>query len=118
MAATVLATAGGDRKMKTQVLAALAATCLLAPCAALADESAPSVKVSLAGADPSTPAGHAEAVKRIQNAAMHLCRDAPGDGDHLRALLTYEACVKQSATPAIATLRPVTPAVEVARTGR
>ena len=118
MAAKVPAMAGGDRKMKTQVLAAFAAVCFCAPMAALADEPVQSVKVSLAGADPSTPAGHAEAVKRIQKAAMSLCREAPGDPNRLLGQMMFEACVKESATPAIATLRPVIPAVEVARAGR
>ena len=104
--------------MKIQVLAALAAVCLCTPVVALADEPAPSVKVSLAGADPSTPAGHAEAVQRIRKAAMSLCREAPGGPDRLLEQLMFDACVKQSATPAIASLRPVTPSVEVAKAGR
>jgi UrcA family protein len=104
--------------MKIQVLAAFAAVCFCAPVAALADEPVQSVKVSLAGADPATPAGHAEAVKRITKAAMSLCREAPGDPNRLMAQLMFETCVKQSAAPAIASLRPVTPAVEMARTGR
>lgn len=104
--------------MKIQILAAFAAVCFCTPVAALAQESATSVRVSLAGADPSTPAGHAEAARRIHKAAVNLCRDVPGNGDRLMDNLVFEDCVKRTATPAIAALRPVTPTVEMAKAGR
>lgn len=104
--------------MKIQVLAAFAAVCFCTPVAALADEPAHSMYVSLAGADPSTSAGHVEAAKRIHKAAMSLCRDEPGNGDRLMDKMVFEDCVKRTATPAIAQLRPVTPTVEMAKAGR
>ena len=104
--------------MKIQVLAAFAAVCFCTSVAALAHEPATSMRVSLAGADPSTTAGHVEAARRIHKAAVSLCRDVPGNGDRLMDHMMFDDCVKRTATPVIASLRPVTPTVEMAKAGR
>jgi UrcA family protein len=88
--------------MKTTVLAAFAATSLLAPIVqapALAAE--PKIAVSYAGLDLTTPNGRAEALRRIRKAAETLCRERPVEGvgalaDHLQ----FQDCVKQASQDA------------------
>jgi UrcA family protein len=99
---------GGEATMKTTVLAAFAATSLLAP-AVLAPTTVPAaereIAVSYAGLSLATPAGHAEALKRIRKAAETLCRERPPEGvDALADHLQFEDCVKQASQDAVARL--------------
>jgi UrcA family protein len=94
--------------MKTTVLAAFAATSLLAPIVLApapglaADRT---IAVSYAGLDLATPEGRAEALRRIRKATERLCRERPPEGvgvlaDHLQ----FEDCVTQAAQAAAAKL--------------
>ena len=100
--------------MKTTLIAALAASCLLAPLALAGP--APSATVSYADLDVNSPAGRAEAVKRIETAAQRLCRHVPEPAHGgLAAMAERQECVKLTTDAAAAKL----PApVRLAQTGR
>jgi UrcA family protein len=97
------------------VMMTLALTTAAAPLAGGCAERAPALKVSFAGIDPSTPSGRAEAVKRINRAAVSLCRDIPEEGDRLTAQVAFQDCVKQTASAALAALPPPATVAEAAR---
>jgi UrcA family protein len=100
--------------MKTLVLTALAAGCLILPVpgmaapAASADITLASRPVSLADLDLTSAAGHAEAVHRLTRAAYDICRERPTEGVAVHwDWLEYKICVRNAAVAAAAQLPPV-----------
>jgi UrcA family protein len=86
--------------MKSQILAALAATCLLAPCAALAapansSDAAPRVSVRYDDLNLNTADGQATLASRVRYAAQKLC--GPSDElDRLANSLRVSACMRKT----------------------
>jgi UrcA family protein len=88
--------------MKTLLLAAVAAAAL--PLTSLAADR----MVSLADLDLASPAGHTEAMQRIQKAAYDVCRQIPPEGvNQLQDWLNFLDCAKAAREAAAAQLPPV-----------
>ena len=98
--------------MKTPVLAALAATLILAPFAArAADNEQARIVIKTSDLNLATPAGHAALVRRIRRAAGELCGPPTGTLDLLETQVRFKACVAKASAAALAAAptRPLPP---------
>jgi UrcA family protein len=94
--------------MKSQILAALAATCLLAPMTALAapagpGENAPTAAVRYDDLNLNTPDGHATLMSRVRHAAQKIC--GPADSvDKFADAQRVRSCVNKTQAEIMAKL--------------
>ena len=99
--------------MKSQLLAALAATCLIAPCAALAapaqSDDAPRVSVRYDDLNLNSADGQATLASRVRYAAQKLC--GPADNlDRLANNMQVASCMRKTTAEIMAKI-PVPAAV-------
>jgi UrcA family protein len=93
--------------MKTQILAALAATCLLAPMTALAaparEEGPPTAAVRYDDLNLNSADGHATLMNRVRRAAQQIC--GPADSlDRLADSLRVKSCMEKTSAEIMAKL--------------
>lgn len=86
--------------MKSQILAALAATCLLAPCAALAapataEDASPKVSIRYDDLNLNSADGRATLESRVHAAAQKLCGQVD-ELDRLANSLRVSSCMRKT----------------------